>query len=91
MSVGKPDQDSIRPQVHSTECSGLDVEVGYGVQAESTQEKAVLSFEDEAPVKVQVDNDEIEAIDEEEEKRQMCLYACQHNINHHVQSSWTTA
>ena len=47
MSVGKPDRNSIRPQVHSSECSGLGVEVGYGVQAEKTQEKAVLSFEDD--------------------------------------------
>ena len=38
-----------------------------GVQAESTQEKAVLSLEDEAPVKAQVNNEEIEASDEEEE------------------------
>ena len=43
------------------------MEVGDGVQAEAAQEKAVLSFEYEAPVKVQVDTDEIEAIDEEEE------------------------
>jgi hypothetical protein len=67
MSVGKPDRNSIRPQAQSNECSGLGVEVGYGVQAESTQEKAILSFEDEAQVKVQVENEEIEAVDEEEE------------------------
>ena len=59
MSDGKPDSNSIRPHVHSSECGGLGVEVGYGVQAETTQEKAVLSLEDEAPVKAQVDNEEI--------------------------------
>ena len=76
MSVGKPDRNSIRPQVHSSECSGPGVEVGYGVQAE-TQEKAVLSFEDEAPVKAQVDDDEVEAINEEEEEADvpLCLPA----------------
>ena len=67
MSDGKPDRNSIRPHGHSSECGRLGVEVGYGVQAETTQEKAVLSFEDEAPVKAQVENEEIEAIDEEEE------------------------
>ena len=30
-------------------------------------EEAVLSLEDDAPVKVEVKNDEIEAVDEEEE------------------------
>ena len=46
------------------------------MQAETTQEKAVLSFEDEAPVKAQVDNEEIEAIDEEEEADvPVCLLA----------------
>ena len=79
MSVGKPDRNSKRPHVHSSECSGLGVEVGYGVQAETTQEKAVLSFEDEAPVKVQVDNEDIEAIDEEEEADvPLCLPAQYH-------------
>ena len=45
----------------------LGVEFGYEVQAETTQEKAVLSLEDEAPVKAEFDSEEIEVIDEEEE------------------------
>jgi hypothetical protein len=67
MSVRKPDRNSIRPHVHSSECGGLGVEVGDEVQAETTQEKAALSLEDETPVKVEVDSEESEAIDEEEE------------------------
>ena len=44
------------------------------VQAKTTWEKAVLSLEDEAPVKVEVDSGEIEASDEEEEAHvPLCL------------------
>ena len=49
------------------------MKVGDGVKAKAAQEKAVLSVEDEAPVKVQVDTDEIEAIDEEEYECIPCL------------------
>ena len=63
MSVGKPDRNSIRPHGHSSECDGLRVEVGDEVQAETTQEKVVLSLEDEVPVKAEIDSEEIEAIE----------------------------
>ena len=67
MSVGKPDRKAIRQHGHFSECGGLGVEVGYEVQAETTQEKEVLSLDHEAPVNAEVDSEEIEAIDEEEE------------------------
>ena len=67
MNDGKHGRNSIRPRGHSSECSSQGVEVEGKVQAETAREKAVLSLEDEAPVKAEVDSDEIEAIDEEEE------------------------
>ena len=50
-----------------------------------TLEKAVLSLEDEAPVRAEIDSGEIEAIDEEEEADvPLCLPAKVPLLNHHT-------
>ena len=67
MSDGKPDRNSVSSQGQLCECGGRGAEFEDEVQAMATQEKAVLSLEDEAPVKAEVDRGEIEAIDKEEE------------------------
>ena len=82
MSDGKPDRNSIRPHGHSSECSGQGVEVESKLQAETTQEKAVLSLEGDATVKAEVDSDEIETIDEKEEAEVPLCLPAQYQLSH---------
>ena len=65
------------------------MEVEGEVQAETTQEKAALSLEDETPAEAEVDSDEIEAIDEEEEAEVPLCLPAQYQPSR--SESWTTA